>query len=187
MARLEPDWPAVGLPVFFSPSGGGVCDGRPEQGLPEGHPQREPAGGLQLLLLPLCLLLGFALRHDDSHQLVQVSPVHPGRPRPPASSTPTYLFKWSCKLASTYADQKGFGFRFAFSLCGPQRACSSSVTSHGDSVTHLMHKESREWSCDTAAPTVLDVTLELNSFLGIFWPMSFIYLFISREDERPGL
>lgn len=54
-------------------SRGGVCDWRRYQGLPEGDSQREPESGLQLLLLPLRLLPGLALRHDDPNQLVQVN------------------------------------------------------------------------------------------------------------------
>lgn len=87
-SRLADGWSSC----LVSSSGGGVCDGRPEQRLPEGHPQREPAGGLQLLLLPLCLLLGFALRHDDSHQLVQVSPVHPGVGQAARATPPSFQY-----------------------------------------------------------------------------------------------
>lgn len=64
-------WPRLHL---VSSSRGGFCHRRREQRLPEGDPQREPKGGIQLLLLPLRLLLGFTVRHDDPHQLVQVRP-----------------------------------------------------------------------------------------------------------------
>lgn len=51
--------------VFFSWRG--VWDWRREQRLSEGYSQRDAESGLQLLLLPFCLLLGLAVCHDDSH------------------------------------------------------------------------------------------------------------------------
>lgn len=52
-------------------SGGGDHRGG-EQRSPESAAERDSQSGLQLLLLPLCVFLSVALRHDDAHQLVQV-------------------------------------------------------------------------------------------------------------------
>ena len=54
------------LPFSFS-SWRGVCDWWRQQRLSEGYSQWDAESGIQLLLLPLRLLLGLAVCHDDPH------------------------------------------------------------------------------------------------------------------------